>query len=66
MKGKRLFMAAGEDTERAVLLSGRLDLSVSASCCDPAPPLWALSIICCPDRLSVRISLCVCVLDVCK
>lgn len=49
MKGKKLFMAAEEeeDTERAALLSGRGDLSVSASCCEPAPPLWALSIICC-------------------
>lgn len=57
MKGKRLFMATEEeDTERTALLSGRGDLSVSASCCDPAPPLCALSIICC---LALCIPLCV-------
>lgn len=57
MKGKRLFMATEEeDTERTALLSGRGDPSVSASCCDPAPPLCALSIICC---LALCISLCV-------
>lgn len=45
MKGERPFMAAEEeeDTERAALLSGRGDVSVSASCCDPR----ALSIISC-------------------
>lgn len=66
MKGKRLFMVEEEeDTERAVFLSGRGDLSVSASCCDPAPPLWALSIIrwlavCLFVCLFLSIFLCLC------
>lgn len=61
MKGKKWFMAVPaeeEDTERAVCLSGWGDLSVSASCCDPAPPLWYLSIISLSVCRFVSLSLC--------
>lgn len=51
MKAEGLFMAAAaeEGRERADrhYQAAVICLSVSGSCCDPAPPLWSLSTICC-------------------